>query len=307
MSVEEGFGKVAAACRALRLSRSSYDRSSRLSRERRAYPQGSARDERRASSLPAPAQHGADATGWVRGQCETSGTHSTRRRNQVNSTTQRQQAERPCQVWSWDFVADQAENGSSLPSLALLDEHSRQCLAIHPALSIRAIDVITVAAIVRCGIQDQRRDNGPEFIAYRIQDWLKLQRIKTIYVKPGGPWEDGHIESCHDKPHNECLNRQLVANCGKQTTPKTLRTHATSVTKCLTRGGTATGHQVSLARVNGRLVSPALIPRGQVTGRRPHTTPGAVGDKTHHSASVPATARQQNSAATSTSHQLLRF
>lgn len=54
-----------------------------------------------------------------------------------------------------------------------------------------------------------RSDNGPEFIAYAIQDWLKTRQIKTIYIKPGSPWENGHIESFHDKLRDECLNREL--------------------------------------------------------------------------------------------------
>ena len=60
------------------------------------------------------------------------------------STAERRQAEKPCRVWSWDFVADQTENGSSFRILTVLDEHTRRCLAIHPAWSIRAVDVITV-------------------------------------------------------------------------------------------------------------------------------------------------------------------
>jgi transposase InsO family protein len=51
-----------------------------------------------------------------------------------------------------------------------------------------------------------RSDNGPEFIAYCMQDWLKAQQIKTLYIKPGSPWENGHIESFHDKLRDECAN-----------------------------------------------------------------------------------------------------
>ena len=83
------------------------------------------------------------------------------------STAERQRADRPRQVWSWDFLADQTENGSSFRILTLLDEHTRQCLAIHPAWSIRAIDVITVveAAIARYGVPEHlRSDNGPELL-----------------------------------------------------------------------------------------------------------------------------------------------
>ena len=99
--------------------------------------------------------------------------------------------------------------------LTLLDEHTRQCLAIHPARSIRAVDVITVveAAIARYGVPGHlRSDNGPEFIAACMQDWLKAQEIKTLYIKPGSPWENGHIESFHDKLRDECLNRELFGD-----------------------------------------------------------------------------------------------
>jgi putative transposase len=131
------------------------------------------------------------------------------------STAERQRAERPRQVWSWDFVTDQTENGSSFRILTLLEEHTRQCLAIHPARSIRAIDAITVveAAIARYGAPEHlRSDNGPEFIASCMQEWLKVQEIKTLYIKPGSPWENGHIESFHAKLRDECLNRELFGN-----------------------------------------------------------------------------------------------
>ena len=54
-----------------------------------------------------------------------------------------------------------------------------------------------------------RSDNGPEFIAYALQDWVQARQIKTLYIKPGSPWENGHIESFHDKLRDECLNREL--------------------------------------------------------------------------------------------------
>jgi transposase InsO family protein len=131
------------------------------------------------------------------------------------SRAERQRAERPRQVWSWDFVADQTENGSCFRILTLLDEYTRQCLAMHPASSIRAVAVITVveAAIARYGAPEHlRSDNGPEFIATCMQDWLKAQEIKTLYITPGSPWENGHIESFHDKLRDECLNRELFGN-----------------------------------------------------------------------------------------------
>ena len=126
--------------------------------------------------------------------------------------SERLRATKARQVWSWDFVEDQTDNGSRFRILTFLDEHTRQCLAVHAAWSIRAVDAITVieAAIARYGAPEHlRSDNGPEFIAYAIQDWLKERQIKTLYIRPGSPWENGHIESFHDKLRDECLNREL--------------------------------------------------------------------------------------------------
>lgn len=131
------------------------------------------------------------------------------------STAERQRAERARHVWSWDFVEDQTEAGSRFRILTLIDEHTRECLSMHAAWSIRAVDVIGVveAAIARYGAPEHiRSDNGPEFIAYAIRDWLADQSIKTIYIEPGAPWENGHIESFHDKLRDECLNRELFAS-----------------------------------------------------------------------------------------------
>ena len=138
-----------------------------------------------------------------------------RMRRLGTSTAQRARAERPRQVWSWDFVEDQTENGSRFRILTILDEHTRQCVAMHVDWSIRAVDVITVleAAIARYGAPEHlRSDNGPEFIAYAIQDWMEKASIKTIYITPGSPWENGHIESFHDKLRDECLNRELFGS-----------------------------------------------------------------------------------------------
>ena len=226
MSVEEGLGKVAAACRALGLSRSSYYRSGRSSLESRRI-----RKEVLELSAKHPRYGYRRITALMRREgFEVNGKRVARIRREEGikvskkqrrmkrlgiSTAERQRAERPRQVWSWDFVADQTEHGSCFRILTLLDEYTRQCLAIHPASSIRAVDVITVveAAIARYGAPEHlRSDNGPEFIATCMQDWLKAQEIKTLYITPGSPWENGHIESFHDKLRDECLNRELFGN-----------------------------------------------------------------------------------------------
>lgn len=88
----------------------------------------------------------------------------------MSANTQRARAEQPKQVWSWDFVEDQTKNGSRLRILMILDEHTRQRMAVHASWSIRAVDGVTV---FRYGAPEHlRSDNGPEFIAHAIQNRL---------------------------------------------------------------------------------------------------------------------------------------
>lgn len=111
-------------------------------------------------------------------------------------------------------MADQTENGSRIRMLTLQDEHSRECLITHAAWSIRAVDVIHLVerAMVRYGVPEhQRSDNGPEFIAYAIEDWLERRQVKTIYIKQGAPWENAYIESFHDKLRDECRNLESLS------------------------------------------------------------------------------------------------
>jgi putative transposase len=158
------------------------------------------------------------------------------------STAERQQAERAGEIWSWDFVTDQTENGSSFRILTLLDEDTRRFLAICPVWSIRAVDVITVveAAIARYEAPDHlHSDNKSEFIASCMQDWLKTQKIKTLYIKSGSRWGNAHIESFHDKLHDECLNRELFNNLHQ--TRVSLDSWRVEYNECRPHG--ALGHQ----------------------------------------------------------------
>jgi putative transposase len=111
-----------------------------------------------------------------------------------------------------DLIYDQSQHGRTLRILTLIDEYTKQALAIHVGYSVRAVDAITVleAAIEGYGVPKHvRSDNGPEFIAKAIQDWLESQQIKTLYIQPGSPWEQAYIESFHDKLRDECLNREI--------------------------------------------------------------------------------------------------
>jgi putative transposase len=227
MSREEGWsGSTAAACRALGLARSSFYRENREAvesrRVRKEIEELSGKHPRygyrRITALLRRDGFRVNPKRVSRIRREEGLKVSKRQRRTRRlgaSTAERQRAERPRHVWSWDFVEDQTEAGSRFRILTLLDEHTRECLATHAAWSIRAVDVIGIveAAIARYGAPEHiRSDNGPEFIAYAIQDWLAAQSIKTIYIKPGSPWENGHIESFHDKLRDECLNRELFAS-----------------------------------------------------------------------------------------------
>jgi len=138
-----------------------------------------------------------------------------RRRRQGVSTGWVQRATHRHQVWSWDFIHDRTDNGGTLKMLTLIDEYTRQCLAIRPARKLTSEDVLEVVkeAVREHGAPDHlRSDNGSEFIAHIVQDWFREHGIKTIYIEPGSPWQNGWIESFHARLRDECLNRELLLN-----------------------------------------------------------------------------------------------
>jgi transposase InsO family protein len=105
-----------------------------------------------------------------------------------------------------------------------VDEHTRECLALHAAWSLGSKDVIAVIAevVARRGAPGHLRcDNGPEFISYAIRDWLEMQAVGTLYIRPGSPWENPYIESFHDK-----LRGAQVALAGFRREYNTLRPHS---------------------------------------------------------------------------------
>lgn len=226
LSVEEGHGSKAAACRAMGLGRSSYyhrPSESMESRKIRKKILGLSRKHprygyRRITALLR--REGLEVNGKrvarVRKEEGLQVPKKQRKTRRLGaSTAQRQRAQRPRQVWSWDFVHEQTENGSGFRILTLLDEHTRQCLATHAGWAIRAVDAIRVmeAAIALHGAPEHvRSDNGPEFIAHAIRDWLAQKKIGSIYIQPGAPWENGHIESFHDKLRDELLNREVFGS-----------------------------------------------------------------------------------------------
>jgi len=120
------------------------------------------------------------------------------------------QAAYPNHVWTYDFVMDQSIDGQRLKFLTVADEFSRQGLTISCARSLTARDVQAILSelFARYGRPAYlRSDNGPEFIAKALRQWLNEQQVKTHYIEPGSPWQNGYGESFNAILRDDCLNR----------------------------------------------------------------------------------------------------
>jgi len=115
-------------------------------------------------------------------------------------------------VWSFDFVEASTHDGRSVRIMTLIDEHTRECLALRVARRINAFGVIeTLAdAMLECGIPEHVRcDNGPEMVAKELRQWLAKLGTRTLYIEPGSPWENGFCESFNGKLRDECLKLEI--------------------------------------------------------------------------------------------------
>jgi len=115
-------------------------------------------------------------------------------------------------VRSYDFVSARTHEGRTIRMLNLIDEYTRECLAIRVARRLRSCDVIdTLAdAMIQHGIPEHvRSDNGPEFVAKDLRKWLADTGAKTLYIEPGSPWENGYCESFNSKLRDEFLNGEI--------------------------------------------------------------------------------------------------
>jgi putative transposase len=118
-------------------------------------------------------------------------------------------------VWAWDFIHDRDERGRPLKLLPIEDEYTRECLALDVARSITAADVIRTLARLfaeRGAPGFIRSDNGPEFIAQAIRDWLPRSGVQTLYIAPGAAWENAYSESLNSRLRDELLNRELFTS-----------------------------------------------------------------------------------------------
>jgi putative transposase len=120
--------------------------------------------------------------------------------------------ERANHVWSYDFVSAMTHDGRTLRMLTLIDEFTRESLAIRVARKLGRYEVIEALADVMLfrGIPENiRSDNGPEFVAKELRQWLAKVGTGTLYIEPGSPWENGYCESFNGKLRDECLNGEI--------------------------------------------------------------------------------------------------
>ena len=121
----------------------------------------------------------------------------------------RRRAEHPNHVWSYDFVFDRTHDGRPLRMLVVVDEYTRECLAIDVGRRFRSEDVLETLSdlFVERGTPAYiRSDNGPEFTAAAVRQWLKRLGVGTLFIEPGSPWENGYVESFNGKLRDELLN-----------------------------------------------------------------------------------------------------
>ncbi len=124
-------------------------------------------------------------------------------------------AEKANQVWTYDFVFDQSLSGQSLKMLTLIDEFTRECLAVEVGVSIKSERVRRILQRV-CLNKGQpemiRSDNGSEFIGKAVNNWLAENGIKPVFIEPGKPWQNGKGESFNGKLRDECLSREWFSS-----------------------------------------------------------------------------------------------
>jgi putative transposase len=131
-----------------------------------------------------------------------------RRRVKVEQA-QRLRAARPNHVWAIDFEFDETSDGRRLKLANIVDEHTREALAMRVGRTCTADDLVAVLAglVTDRGAPEQlRMDNGPELIAWALRDWCRLRQTRTSYIEPGSPWENPSIESFNGRVRDELLN-----------------------------------------------------------------------------------------------------
>jgi len=125
----------------------------------------------------------------------------------------RLRAQYPNHVLSYDFVKDKTSDGRPLRFLTVIDEYTRECVALEVGRHFKADDVqACLTELFRGGRIPEyiRSDNGPEFVAEQVKGWLAKVGVKTLFIEPGSPWENGYNESFNGKFRDEFLNREIL-------------------------------------------------------------------------------------------------
>jgi transposase InsO family protein len=124
----------------------------------------------------------------------------------------RRRAEYRNHVWSYDFIQDRTHDGRAIRMLVIVDEYTRECLAIDVARRLNSQDVLHRLAelfVHRGSPEYIRSDNGPEFTAKAVREWLSRVNVQTLFIEPGSPWENGYVESFNGKLRDELLDREI--------------------------------------------------------------------------------------------------
>jgi transposase InsO family protein len=127
----------------------------------------------------------------------------------------RRKAESMNDVWCWDFIHDRDERGRVLRWLVIEDEFTREGLAVQVRRSFKAQDVLDVLAevmLIRGAPGNIRSDNGPEFIAQAIREFLAQTGVSTLYIEPGAPWQNAYAESFNSRFRDELLSQESFAD-----------------------------------------------------------------------------------------------
>ncbi len=135
-----------------------------------------------------------------------------RRLGNIDGAVTRRRAEHRLDVWSYDFVMDATEDGRRLKMLPIVDEFSRECLTVEVARHLTATDVIvTLDRLFKehGAPRYLRSDNGPEFVAHAVKDWLTKSSVATLYIEPGAPWQNAYSESFNSRFRDELLDREV--------------------------------------------------------------------------------------------------
>jgi putative transposase len=174
----------------------------------------------------------------------------------------RLRAERPGHVWSYDFVEDRTHDGRKYRMLNVIDEFTHECLAIRVGRKLKATDVVDVLSdlfILRGVPGHIRSDNGPEFVAKAVQEWITAVGARTAYIAPGSPWENGFIESFNARLRDELLDGEVFYSLREaQIVIESWRRHYNTVRPHVSLGYRAPAPEVVVPALTARTT---LLPR----------------------------------------------